>query len=48
MTTTRDGREFTCTFKAKPEEVEQILAKWRSDNSSLVDDFVANLLKSDS
>ena len=48
LTTTRDGREFTCTFKAKPEEVEQILAKWRSDNSSLVDDFVANLLKSDS
>ena len=48
LSTTRDGRDLTVSFKAEPDKVEAILNRWRTDSSAISDAFLANLLKSDS
>ncbi len=49
LSTIKDGRNFTCTFKVNSEEeADAAINKWRSSSSEIRDAFVANLLKSDS
>ena len=47
LSTTENGKDFTCSFKATPEEAERIVAAWREGSASLTDGFLANLLNSD-
>ena len=47
LSTIRDGRDFTCSFKVPSDKVDQILTRWREQSTGLVEGFVDNLLKSD-
>ena len=44
LSTVKDGRNFTCTFKAPASEVDEILTKWREQSSDIADGFVAKML----
>ena len=44
LSTVKDGRNFTCTFKAAAAEVDEILTKWREQSSDIADGFVAKML----
>ncbi|MBR4494193.1 MAG: DUF4364 family protein [Clostridiales bacterium] len=44
LSTVKDGRNFTCTFKAPAAEVDGILTKWREQSSDIADGFVAKML----
>lgn len=44
LSTTRDGRSFTCSFRVTPEQVEDVLSMWREQSSVIADDFVAKML----
>ena len=46
LSTIRDGRDFTCTFKVPADQADAILEKWRTDSASVTDGFIDNLLKS--
>lgn len=47
LSTIKDGRSFSCSFKVKAEEVDQVLNKWREQSSDIADNFVANILNRD-
>lgn len=44
LSTIKDGRSFSCTFKAEASEVEGILARWRENSGDIADGFVAKML----
>jgi len=47
LTTTENGLDFTCSFKASAGQSEKILAAWRNNSASAVQEFVDKLLNSD-
>lgn len=44
LSTVKDGRDFSCSFKVKADDVDQVLTKWRAQSGTIVDGFVANML----
>ena len=44
LSTVKDGRSFSCSFKVKADEVDNVLTRWRAQSGELADAFVANML----
>ena len=48
LSTTENGMDFNCSFKASAEQADKIVASWRNNSAAAVEVFLANLLNSDS